>query len=122
MSRNLRKCMKTMHLYCEQEHGDIKDSILDEMSKNDCYFEAIFEIIENLRIGKLRLPPSKLKHLKVHLNILDEICDNPKSNVKRRKLVKQTGGFLQIVLPILTTIVAELISNAISKKSDSNTT
>ena len=108
-----------MHLFCEQEHRKIKKSIINEMSKNDCFFEALFEIIENLRIGKLKLPPSKLKHLKKHLNILDGINGKPRSNFRRRKLVKQSGGFLHIILPILTTVVAELIGNAISKKSDS---
>ena len=118
MSKNLRKCMRTMHHFCDSNSPKIKKTILKEMSENPCYFDAIHEIINNIYLKNLKIPPSRRTKMKRFLKFFDDIHRQPKSKAKRRKLVIQSGGFIQFILPILATLVTELISNAISKKNN----
>ena len=117
MSKNLRKCMATMHLYCNSDCPKLKRSILSEMSKQDCFFRALFEIINNIHLKNIsldKLKPNEKKKAKKFATIMNKIHNQPRSKVKRRKLVKQTGGFIQFILPVLTSVVSELISNVVS--------
>jgi len=114
--------MKTMHIYCDTKSVKLKKSILEEMSKNVCFFDAIFEIVNNiyLRKLKLKLSPSERKKFKKYLNVLDKIHQHPKSIVKKKKLIKQSGGFLPLILPLLASVITGIVTNAVSKKSDSD--
>lgn len=123
MSKNLRKCMKTMHLYCCTEKKPLRMALLNEMSKHRCFFDACHEIVNNLflkNINLKNLTPAQKKRMKKSLPVLHKIRKKPKSMAIRRKLVQQSGGWIPFVLPILTTIVGELIGNAIRKKSDTS--
>lgn len=120
MSKNLRECMKKMQLVCANKCPKLKKSVLKEMSKNELYFNALFEIIHNISHNKLKLKPSDKKKLKKFLKYMEKIARKPKSKRSRALLVKQSGGFLPIILPIVASAVTELISYAIRKKSDSN--
>lgn len=124
MSLNLRKCMKAMHLFCDAKSKRVKKSILADLSKNDCFFEAIFEIVNNIYLRNVeknyQMSSLEKKKLKKFVNIFDKILKHPKNKVKKRKLVIQSGGFLPILLPIITSIVTELLKNAIRQKSDTD--
>ena len=116
--------MKTMHLYCGTEKKPLKQALLNEMSKHDCFFDAIYEIINNLFLKNLKFKRgsiSQRRKIKSFLPVLHKIKKKPKNRVIRRKLVNQTGGFIQFVLPVLTAVVGGLISDAFSKKSDTST-
>lgn len=116
MSKNLRKCMKTMQLYCSTEKKHLRDSILNEMSKHECFFDAIHEIVNNLFLKNINvksLTPAQKNKMKKMLPVMLKIRKKPKNKAIRRKLVQQSGGFLPVVLPVLATVVGELISNAI---------
>ena len=122
MSKNLRKCMKTMHLLCSTQNKKLRKSIIQEMAKHQCFFEAIYEIVNNIHLKNIKLKNLKSldkKRLKKFLPLLRKIHSCPKNKSIRKKLVVQTGGWLPIVLPVLTTVVGELISHAFSKKGDS---
>lgn len=120
MSKNLRKCMRTMHHYCDAKSPQLKKTILREMSENDCYFKAVYEIINNIHLKNLEIPPSRRKHMRKYLKFLDEIHKHPKRKTRRKLLVNQSGGFIQFILPILGTVVTDLLIDAFRKKSDTN--
>ena len=123
MSKNLRKCLRKMHHFCDFKSKNLKKNLLNEMCGDDCFFEAIYEIVNNIKCGCVRVPRNKKKLFKPrHLNVMDKIIKRPKSKAIRKKLVRQSGGFLPYILPIITPIIIELIQNAISKKSDTNPT
>lgn len=125
MSKNLRKCKKTMHLFCCAENKKLKKSVLEEMSENECFFDAMYEIVNNIYLKNMKLSkltPAQKKQAKKLLPILRKIHKRPKKKIIKRKVILQSGGFINFILPILTTIVSELISDAISKKSDSGST
>ena len=110
--------MKNMHLYCDEKDHRLRRSIMEELSKKNCYFEALFEIVDNFRQENWRLPPSQHRKMKEYIYILDKIYEKPKNKRSRKKLIKQSGGFWPLILPILTSVVTELISDAFSKKSN----
>ena len=112
--------MKKMHIYCDTDCPKLKKSILTEMSQNDCYFNALFEIVHNISKKKLKFKPNEKRKLKKYVKLMEKIIEKPKSKSKRVSAIKQSGGFFPIILPILGTVVAELIGNAIRKKSDSD--
>jgi hypothetical protein len=120
MSKNLRNCMKNMDIFCNTKCRKLKKSILKEMSKNDDYFKALFEIVHNISVNKLKIPKKDKRRMKKHIKTLEHILCNPKSRVKRASAVVQSGGFLPIILPILGTVLSGLIGNVISQTSDFN--
>ena len=120
MSKNLRNCLSSMSILTETKCKKLKRSILCDFSKNDKYFKAIFEIVLNLSENKMILTSHEKKKLNKHLKILEKILKNPKCKRKRSLAVKQSGGFLNILLPIVGTLITELISNAFSKKGNTN--
>jgi len=105
-----------MEIFCETKNPKLKNSILNEMSSNDKYFKALHEVVHNISIKNLKLKPSIKRKLKQHLKILDKILCKPKCKRKRAAIVKQSGGFLPILLSLVAPVVAELVSNAFSKK------
>ena len=118
MSNNLRKCMKTMHFYCCAGNRKVKKTLLEQMAKHECFFEALYEIVNNIHLRNIDLgklaPAQKLK-LKKYVPIMCKIHEHPKSKAIRRKIVIQSGGWLPLILPVVTTAVGELINYAISK-------
>ncbi len=121
MSKNLRNCLRNMKIVCNTKCARLRKSFLKEMSKKDDFFKALFEIVHNISLKKLKLKPSDKRKLKHHMKIMNKIIAKPKSKVKRSKIINQSGGFITAILPLVVTAVSELISYAISKKSGSHT-
>ena len=120
MSKNLRNCLKNMKFVCDTKCGRLQKSLIKEMSKKDDFFKALYEIVYNISLKKLKLKPNEKRKLKRHINLMDKILERPKSRIKRSKLINQSGGFIQAILPIVGIAISELISYVISKKSDSD--
>lgn len=97
-----------------------KNSLLKLMSEQDCFFEALYEIVNNIYLRHLKIPAEKIDQLQGHLKILERIHKRPKSKRERRRIVKQTGGFIGYILPLLTSVITEIVSNALSKKSNTS--
>lgn len=113
MSKNLRKCMSTMQLYCSTNSTKLKKSILGEMAKNDCFFKAIYEVVNNILLKNIQLTSAQQRKVRKYTTLMHKIHQCPKSSTKRRKLVSQTGGFIQAILPRLAQLVGELIANVV---------
>lgn len=120
MSKNLRKCLKTMQLYCCSKSNKLKKSILNDMSKQKCFFDCLFEIVNNIKQQKIKLTTAQRGKLKKQAKLLYKIHRKPRSHNSRVRLVNQSGGFIQYILPVVAPIVVELIANAISKKNNTN--
>ena len=117
--------MKHMHLFCCTKNKSLKKSIINEISKDSKFFDAIFEIVNNIHLKNLdlsKLTQAQKKKMKAFEPLMRKIHRKPKSKLIRRKLVKQTGGWIGFVLPIVTSVVSELVSHAVSKKSNAGST
>src|SRR5882757_3982896 len=106
MSKNLRNCMKIMEIYSKTKSAKIKKSLLEEMSHDDCYFRAIFEVIYNIS-NKNLVPDKKTKQkLRKCIKFMGNVLKNPKSRRRRASLIKSQKGngfFLSAIIPLLTT-------------------
>ena len=125
MSRNLRRCMKTMHLYCCTKSKSVKKSILDEMSKENCFFDALYEVINNIHLENFKLKnlvPAQRRKLRKYAEIMHKIHVCPKKKAIRKRLVNQTGGFIQYILPFLVDEIRKIINNAVGKENNTSTT
>lgn len=118
--------MKTMHVYCCTDSKPLKKAILSEMSKHQCFFDAINEIVNNIFLKnidlKKKLTPAQLRKARKFIPLINKIHRCKKKPLIQKKLVNQTGGFIQFVLPLLIPVVKEVLEYAISKKSDSGST
>ena len=120
MSNNLRKCLKKLELYCDTDCKKLKMSLLKEISKNDCYYKALHEIIHNICRKKLPIKSDNKKGFKKYIGLMNNVLSKPKSKRTRIKLIKQSGGFWPLIIPIVTSVLTEVIENAIRKKSNVN--
>lgn len=114
MSKNLRTCLKTMELYSKTKSKNLKKSLLHEMSKTECFYKALYEVVNNIYLGNLNFPNKTQKQLKKFIPIMQKIHSQPKTKRKRMKMIKQTGGFISFILPILSSVLAGLVGNAVS--------
>ena len=120
MSRNLRKCLKSMHLYCNTKCPKLKKSMINEISTNNSYFKALHEILHNINVKKIKLKASDKRKLKKHVTALEKILSNPKSKARRISAVKQTGGAWPLLLSLAAPLISEVINYAISKANSTN--
>ena len=125
MSRNLRQCLNCMDIYHSTKNSRMRKNYLKEISKEEKFFEALFEIVNNIYLGKFdlkRMKPAQKKKIRKYANIMDKIHRRPKRKSMRKKIVNQSGGFIQFILPELVTEIIDLIKDASSKKSNVGTT
>lgn len=115
--------MKTMHVYCCTDSKTLKKAILSEMSKHQCFFDAINEIVRNIFLRNIdlnkKLTPAQVKRARKFIPLMNKIHRCKNKPLIQKRLVNQTGGFIQFFLPFLIPVVKEVIEYAISKKSDS---
>ena len=78
---------------------------------DEALFDVIHEIALNTIKGNVKLDKNQLKKLKPHNHLLKKYCCSKikKSKLKRQKLLSQSGGFLPILIPIITEIIGSLI-------------
>jgi len=63
----------------------------------------------------IRLPDTQYCKLKAHERDLKFLADDKKKiKEKRERLIKKGGGFISVILPILTSAIAALVGNLIS--------
>jgi hypothetical protein len=103
-----------MRVLTKTENKNLQKSLLNDMSCEECYFKALYEIVWNLCKKKIQLTALDKENLKQHVRILGKILDKPQSKVKRASVVKQSGGFLNIAIPLVITTLSEIFRNAIS--------
>jgi len=71
--------------------------------------DDMIEVLYNLVMGTVKANQRQLAKLKKHKNRLRAITIARSKNGKRKVLYKQNGGFLGILLPIVSSIVGGII-------------
>lgn len=62
--------------------------------------KAVAECVKNIVNGNVPLTKSQLTKLKKHRTVLRDLTKNVRTPTKSKKLLKQHGGFLNLLLPI----------------------
>ena len=111
MSENLKKCMNKLVFIASIKNDLLRKKILMSLS-DECLYDALQEIANNYKNKTIKLNPktrSKLKGTK-EKNILAFL--KKKLNKKDKyKLIKQSGGWLPVIIPAVASILSSLIGN-----------
>jgi len=87
-------------------------------NSDDCLIRFIADTAGAVLRTDIQLPPEKYSKLKKHKDTLLFLAKKkPSIKQKREKLLKQKGGFLNILIPALVSGVAGLIGRAVGGAS-----
>lgn len=90
----------------------LRHQLLEDLIEHPDFLEVLEEIFHNLYQNTLKLEPAIERKLKPNSKLvksLSSLKENYKTRAQKRKAVRQIGGFLPILIPALTAIVAEFI-------------
>jgi len=90
----------------------LRDSLLEHYSKSDDFCSACREISKNIVRRKLVITGAKAEQLKKYKKSILKLAQAKNSKQVRRKLVKQSGGWLPVVIPLISgiaSVVGEII-------------
>jgi hypothetical protein len=95
-------------------HAGSNDTGLKSVSRPgaepiDCLIYAISEISKNCLIGNLPLKKSEIAKLKKYRKVL-RFISGKNSLKKRKKIILQRGGFLNILIPSALYLLSEVFS------------
>ena len=110
MSKSLKKSYHLLHALRE---GDTKlrKAILGSCS--DHLVKALSEICLNTIKGGLPLTPRELKRLSPHRNLIFFLSTKKHSLKRKRKLLRQKGGFIHALLIPALSVVAGIVGDAL---------
>jgi hypothetical protein len=91
---------------------DYKKILIENADKK--LLEAICESADNLLVGNLPITDEIKAKLKKHRKSLVKLADNTTIEEKK-KILKQKGGFINILIPAIISGVASIIASIINK-------
>ena len=113
MSSNLRMCMEKLKIIAKIRDSRLRKKILSEIA-DQCLYKALNEIAVNTVSRKVplnRATKISLRKYKTHINSLARKTSNRRL---QKKLVVQSGGFLPVLIPAITSILGSILSTAIN--------
>lgn len=88
-----------------------KRSLLIDVA-NEAQIKAILECAQNILDAYVPVSKKDINRLSKHKNILRKFRESKLNNQQRKQLLKQNGGFLNVLLPIATGIISSLFGLA----------
>jgi hypothetical protein len=115
MSENLKKTFPLLWLLSNTKEPERK-RLLGELATRKSVYNAVAEIANNKLKGHFdknikSLDKRQLKKLNRHDKVFGQLCCKQKCKKVRKNLVKQTGGILPILIPLLTGILGSELKN-----------
>lgn len=108
MSNLLRKQMPLIQAICKS-NPTTKRKLLSTLSDNKDFYSAVSEICLNICKGNVKLSSKIKNQLKPYKSCIINFAGKTKCVQKRKKLIKQSGGFLSIVLPIIASVLTDIL-------------
>jgi len=109
MSKILKSCFPKLSFICKIKDPKLRKKLLINIADN-CLFQALHEIAVNTIKGRVPLSNSQKRKLSKHKSTLSKLAKNGKPNKKGKLiLIKQSGGFLPILLPAIATVLSSII-------------
>ena len=111
VSKSLNKALPVLRIVSKLNKRN-KRSVLNQLGGEKTVFNALHEIAYNTLNGNLKLKKNQIRKLRPHRKVLENLClpSSRKCSKRRKKLIIQSGGFLPILIPALTSIITALIS------------
>lgn len=87
--------------------GTCRKRLLTKLAQDPEFVKCMREITENVLKENVELSVKDKRRLNRHAKVI--------SSLRKSKGVTQSGGFLNIVVPLLASVVGELIASRVSK-------
>jgi hypothetical protein len=110
---NILRCKKELEKLATADSIKERKIILNK--SKDCVINAISEIAKNCLYGNIPLKSCDFSKLSKYQNILRKISKISPVG-KRKRLIIQKGGFLNLLIPAALSIVTTIASNYLKKK------
>lgn len=104
----ITRYLPTLQLICKIKNVKKREQVLKEFCQDPHFCSVIRQIAKNT-LRKESILPIKgkmIQRLKKHSSVIKGLARKKKGY---RKLAVQSGGFLPIVIPLITSIIAEII-------------
>jgi len=105
--------IEALELIAKIKNAKTRNAVLKDFSANMKIYEALREIARNVIKRNVPLNSSQKKKLRRYKKVIISLSNSKNSKRKKRKLVEQSGGFLPILIPIITGILGEVIGNGL---------
>lgn len=90
------------------ESQKLREDLLKEFSRNPDFCRCVRELVKNAVKLNLPLTKSEKKVLDQHQKVVKGVLS--KRRQTSRRFIKQSGGFLPILVPILATLLGEIVA------------
>lgn len=107
MSSNLKKCLAELQLVAKIKDKKRQAALLRELARNNCFEKSIHEIAVNTVNKNIPLTTIQKKKLRKYKTVITKLSCKDKS--ERKKVIPQIGGALNVLLPIVASILASLV-------------
>ena len=109
MSNNLLHCLEKLKKVSSIKNVKQRQKQLDKIS-DACIYKALNEIAIYTIEGSIKLSPQRLKKLRKFNRNIKKMSTKTNNRTEQKKLVKQSGGFLPILIPAVASIITSLIT------------
>ncbi|MDI9312901.1 MAG: hypothetical protein QM535_22010 [Limnohabitans sp.] len=109
MSTTLLKYMNALKFISSIKNEKVRKAVLKEFSKKDDFYAALQEIAENTVKKVIPIKPRDKKKLHPFKSDITCFLKNYKSKATKRKKVIQSGGWLNILIPTLFSLLPQLM-------------
>lgn len=113
MSNNLCKCIDLLEKISKIKNPNLRKEVLAEFSSDESLFLALCEILFNLKKIYPKLEKRQQIKIKRYTRSIKNIVGQtkPKTVRQRKKVAKQIGGFLPILIPTVISILSALLKS-----------
>ena len=115
MGENLYKRKDYLSLFANSAKKTKRRNALINLA-DTCEIKAIAEIVDNILKGNIPLTREQVAKLKKHKKHLRQIAKRKVATKTKKKLLKQTGGFLSTLIPVALSMLASLIPTFIPQR------
>jgi len=103
MSKNLSRCYAKLQFIASTKNLRLRIKLLEEFF-DECLYKAIHEISLNYTKGNIPANKRIKSQLQRYMRILKRLSIRTKNKHMQKKLVKQSGGFLPILMSLLSAV------------------
>ena len=107
ISKNLKHYLILLEHLTDIKNKPLRLKLVRWFSKNDNFNQAIREISLNIANGNLQLGTTMKRKLRPYAKLIVKLSGANDTN-SRRKLVNQSGGYLNIALPAILGLIQAL--------------
>lgn len=108
MSQNLLKALDLLKDAITIKDPKKRKSVFEYLSKKTFVYKALREIAKNIMNKNIVLNTKQKRKINKHSKTIKKLAAGTDSNLTRKRLVQQSGGFLPWLLPLVATLVTTI--------------